>query len=142
MSDKMTVTENEMQQFEVVTYVTLPLLKISEDPDKPTFIKFLTVIEPGKELEGGRKQKNAEGAPMAPPDVAEVIDLRTNQPAQILVNAVLKSNLVAKYPESGYVGRCFQLRRFKPDAKKRYFSFEILEIRLRQAEATKTIAKK
>jgi hypothetical protein len=126
-------------EFEIAKHVTLPQLKLNE-AGEPNFIKFESTIAVAKDLQsdkGGRAPKpkagetkeDAEKRMMAPPDVAEVVNLATGELGMLIVNAVLKSNLTEKYPNDAYVGKMFQIRKFKPEAKKRYFTFEILEIR-------------
>lgn len=126
-------------QFEVVKRVTLPQFKLDESGE-PNFYRIETAIAVAKDLQQGRERKGKDSTPqteadkkaaMAPPDVAEVVDLKTGEPGMLIFNAVLKSNLTEKYPGDTYVGKCFQIRKFKPVAGKRYFTFEILEIKLK-----------
>jgi hypothetical protein len=140
-------TNTEIMQFEVVRHVTLPLFKMDEE-DHKYYYRFESAIEQGKELEAVRKRKAADGAQkevMPPPDLAEVTDLRTGQLGQIIVNAVLKSNLTEKYESDSYVGKCFQITRTKSIARgsRTIKMFEILEIKLKQnADAAPAPAKR
>lgn len=131
------VVEKPKIQFEVVKHVTLPLLKNPED-GTPIFVTFTGPIFKAKEVAGGRApKKNADGSPaaaMAPPELAQVTDLARNAPAQIIVNSVMGSELRETYPNDAYVGKSFQIKKFKPTGGKRYALFEILEIRVKATD--------
>lgn len=126
----------ETLQFEVVRHVTLPLFKL-EDENFKYYFRFETAIERGKELAATRKPRsNSDGTPkeqMPPPDLAVVTNLRTGELGQIIVNAVLKSNLEDTYPDAGYVGKCFQITRLKSVVRgsSTIKMFEILEIKMK-----------
>jgi hypothetical protein len=137
----------ETMQFEIVKHVTLPLIKILED-GTPMYLRFESEIRVADQLVATRARQTKDpttgkveekGAPMPPPDIADVTDMQTGQLGQIIVNAVLKSNLEKVYPKNEYVSKCFQLKKIK--TSKRYFTFEILEIRLK-GQAASTPAKK
>jgi hypothetical protein len=130
---------NETMQFEIVKHVTLPLIKLLED-GTPMFLRFESAIKTADQLQATRTRKTKDpvtgkeveaGAAMPPPDIADVTNLENGQLGQIIVNTVLRSNLDKVYPSDGYVNKCFQLKKIK--TSKRYFTFEILEIRLKGA---------
>jgi hypothetical protein len=130
----------DVLQFEVVRHVTLPLFKM-EDENFKYYFRFEKGIEQGRELAASKRQRKvSEGSdqkePLPPPDLAEVTNLRTGELGQIIVNAVLKSNLEDTYPDAGYVGKSFQIQRLKSIARgsRTIKMFEILEIKLKQLE--------
>jgi hypothetical protein len=132
-------------EFEIVGHVTLPHIKLNFD-GSANFIKIVGPIEPGKELEAVRQRKAKEGSPaetMNPPDLCEIIELRSGQLGNMIVNAVIKSNLEEKYPEQGYVGRSFKISQISTVSKgsRSYRTFEILEIKLKVAAEAPTPVK-
>jgi hypothetical protein len=135
---------NSMMQFEVVKNVTLPFVMIPGD-GTPFYIKFNTPIEADKStfsdrVRASKKEGESKQEPMR---LAEVTNLQTGEIGRLVVHSVLESTLVETYPDAQYVGRCFQLKKQK-NAGKRYFSFEIVEIRLKgqNSEPAKVAAKK
>lgn len=134
-------------QFEIVKHVTLPLLKIPED-GSPVYVQIDEAIFQAEKLETTRRVRATEPgeAPKvekAPPELMRVTNLENKQPMQMIANAVLASQLRKTYPSDGYVGKMFQIRRFKIATGKLYATFEILEVRPKQqAETTKLVAAK
>lgn len=134
-------------QYEVVKHVTLPLLKIPED-GSPVYISVDEAIIQAEKIETTRRARTVDPgeAPKvekAPPELMRVTNLETRQPMQMIANAVLASQLRKTYPSDGYVGKMFQIRRFKIATGKLYATFEILEVRPKQqAETPKLVAGK
>lgn len=127
-------------KYDVAKHVTLPHFKLAED-GTPNYFKFLSAIEKGKDLEAGKARKAKDGdaketdEQMEAPDLMEVLDLATGELGQIIVNAVLKSNLEEKYPNNGYVDKMFLIRKLAAVKKgsRKYYTFEILEIKPKAA---------
>ncbi len=129
-------------QFEVVRNVTLPFMMIPSDGSN-VYLKFNTAIEPDRSTfsERVRRSKNdGEGAKQEPMHIAEVTNLQTGEVARLVAHSVLESNLTEAYPNDGYVGKTFQIAKTKA-AGKRYFNFNIVEIKLR-SESDEKKAKK
>lgn len=128
--------------FKVTKHVTLPLIKIGNDP---VFLRLDSAITKADEVTRGRASKNEDGtekALMSPPELAQVTDMVTGKPAQIIVNAVLGSELRKKYPNDGYVGKTFRIVKTQLQGK-RYATFEITEGVLETEEVqhpTQTVA--
>lgn len=125
-----------MMQFEVVRNVTLPFIIIPND-GTPSYIKFDTAIEADKSTfsERVRKSKNGEGpATQEPMHLATVTNLQTGEVGRLVVHSVLESTLTEAYPDGSYVGKYFQIVKSKT-AGKRYFSFNIVEIKLKGGNA-------
>lgn len=129
-------------KFKIKKHVTVPLLKIS-DSGVPAYVKFTGEIFRAKVNES--EQKKYEGAlasweksdkkepsPQAPnpPELAHVINLETGEVAQIIISAILGSELRDGYPNGGYVGKGFEIKKSKPTGSKRYAMFQIAEVEL------------
>jgi hypothetical protein len=113
-------------QFEIVKHVTLPLMKLGAEP---TFVKFIGAIFQADNA--GKERKAEEGkTPMPPPELAHVFDLARKIPAQIIINAVLGSELRKAYPNDSYIDKSFRIAKTQVQGK-RYATFEILEIKLK-----------
>ena len=128
--------ENNMMQFEIVRNVTLPFLMIAGD-GTPSYVKFNTAIEPDTSTfsERVRKSKNDGEQRQEPMHIAEVTNLQTGEVARLVAHSVLESQLNEAYPDNSYVGRNFKIEKTKA-AGKRYFNFNIVEIRLKSQAAT------
>jgi hypothetical protein len=93
--------------------VTLPLLKFVKA--QPEYVKILDKIFTGKTIKNDI-QKDKDGnvlPPKAPPEMANVVNLKTGELAQIMLGKVLCGILEEDYPSGDpaktYVGRCFAL---------------------------------
>lgn len=67
------------------------------------------------------------------------VNLSTGEPEQVVVDIVLGRELRSNYSDNGYVGKSFQITKYKPKPGKRYATFAVSEIRLSnsiQAAAT------
>ena len=121
--------EQAVMQYEIVKHVTLPLMKLGAEP---AFVKFIGPIFQAEN--SGKQRESTEPAaknPMPPPELAHVEDLVRKIPAQIIINAVLGSEIRKSYPQDGYVGKCFRIAKTQLSGK-RYATFEILEVRLKE----------
>ena len=125
------MAETSVMQFEVVRNVTLPFVMIPADGSN-MYLKFNTAILPDTSTfsERVRKSKNDGEAKQEPMHIAEVTNLQTGEAGRLVAHSVLESNLVEAYPDGSYVGKCFQIAKTKA-AGKRYFNFNITEIRLK-----------
>jgi hypothetical protein len=56
------------------------------------------------------------------------LNLITGECQLLIVNTVMGSEIRRKYPNDGYVGRCFAMVRRRSDQDKRYKEFHIIEI--------------
>lgn len=101
--------------------LTRPVLKYVVDV--PNFVKIETAAHIGKEMKAG-----ADGKKKEPATLCNVIDLRTGEPAQLILNAVVKSVLAEEYPNDSYVGLCFSITKQKRVEGKQYDPFMIEEI--------------
>lgn len=126
-----TTGEKKPLKFKVKSHVTVPLLKVP-DNGTPVYVTFDGAIEKAKDNDSmrQRKQKMAEaGQPVnEPPHIARVINLETGEHMQIIVNSVLKTEIEDKYPENGYIGVSFEIKKYKMTGGKRYATFQIAEI--------------
>lgn len=126
--------------FVKVKSVTRPILKM--DGSKPVYFKVEGAIHLAPAMEGGRKQKDAAGNELPPPEIMFVTNLETGEESTIVVNKVLGSELQSVYPSDAYVGKSFAVEKIAPAGNKRYATFQISEIELQQAEAPKQTSKK
>jgi hypothetical protein len=101
--------------------LTLPVLKW--EVGKPKYLKIEAAMHIGKEMKAKDNEKKKE-----PATLCNVTDLATGEPAQIIVNAVLKSVLTEEYPGDAYVGLCFSITKQARQAGKQYDPFAIEEI--------------
>ena len=62
-----------------------------------------------------------------PATLLNVVDLETGEEGQIIVGAVLKGIMEESYPGQEYVGRCFEVVKFR-DAKHDYNTYNVTEI--------------
>jgi hypothetical protein len=140
-------TANEMTQFgeiEVVRNVTLPFIIIPAD-GVPFYMKFNTAIEPDKTTFSERVRKgkvNADGTQQSaePMHIAEVTNLQSGEVGRLVAHQVLESNLDEAYPNAGYVGKYFKISKQK--SAKRYFTFNIVEIKLKAQDGGKNTGAK
>lgn len=126
--------------FEIVKHVTRPLLKL--DIGKAVYVTFEGKIYTATETAPTRKRNDASqdgntqggGRKMQPPELADVLDLvNGKRPSQIIVNAVLSSELQKKYPEDAYVGKSFRIVKNQIQGKS-YATFEIAEVRVKASD--------
>lgn len=128
-----------IEQFEIVRRVTLPFVMIPND-GTPFYLKFETKIEADTSQFSERmrkSRKDGEQPQQKPVDIARVVNLQTGEVGRLLVHEVLKSNLNEAYPSDGYVGLYFKIEKTKAQGK-RYFNFNITEIRMKHSEQAKT----
>jgi len=62
--------------------------------------------------------------------VMDVANLETGNAERMVVNTVLSNELRAAYTNDSYIGRCFEIKRLKPQNGKTYFTFQIDEIEI------------
>jgi hypothetical protein len=130
------MAENEIPKFEVVRNVTIPFIIVPGD-GTAFYLKFNTAIEADKTTfsERVRRSKNDGDKTQSsePMHIAEVTNLQTGEVGRLVLHAVLESNLKEAYKDDSYVGRYFKINKEKAKGK-RYFSFNIVEIKLKEQE--------
>jgi hypothetical protein len=111
--------------FEVVSHVTLPLLKIEDD--KTYAVTIETVFKKGEASPARKvKQTNPETGeieevmtkPQEPPVLCQVTNLFTGERAQMIAGAVFHSEITKQYADESYVGKSFQFKVQKAAGKK------------------------
>lgn len=102
--------------------LTRPVLKFEEG--KPRYVKIQGAVYVGKEM----KAKAGDDKKREPANLADVIDLETGEPAQIIISAVVKSVLDENYPNQSYVDKCFAITKQGREAGKQYFKYNVEEI--------------
>lgn len=105
----------------IAKVVTLPLSKFKVDV--PKYVQFEGAIFTGKPV----KAKDGE-AEEKPADLANVIDLETGEPCQIIVGSVLRGILEDNYPDAGYIGHRFQIIQHAQREGKRYKTYTVNEL--------------
>ena len=124
--------------FEVVSHVTLPLLKIEDD--KQYAVTIETPFKKGEAAPARKvKQTNPETGeieevmtkPQEPPVLCQVTNLFTGERAQMIAGAVFHSEITKQYPDDSYVGKSFQFTVQKASGK-RYKVPMISEVKLTQ----------
>ena len=105
--------------FAVVKAVTRPVLKFGVSPE---YVRFEGPMYVGERLE---KSKYDD-----PATLAEVVNLRTGEQMIMICYKVLSTELTKHYPNDGYVGKDFEIRKVAADGKK-YALWSIAEIQLK-----------
>jgi hypothetical protein len=108
-------------KFKTKKHVTLPLLKFQNND--PLYVQFTDAIFTGKVVDDKKE----------PPKMANVINLETGEEAQIILGAVLVSNLEDTYPNETYVGKQFMIEKSAPEGARKYSLFNITEIEVEKA---------
>jgi hypothetical protein len=129
----MSTANPSVLSFDVVKRLTTPFLIIPDD-GTPKYLRFETAIKPDDTTFSERVRKakpDAEGKQnTAPMNMAKVVDLQTGEEFRLVVHEVLHNTLQEAYPNDSYVGKMFEIKKTKR-AGKRYFSFDVTEIRLK-----------
>lgn len=128
-------------KFKIARHVTVPLLKVP-DNGTPVYVKITGEIFTAKETGEGRNRGSATPAvpgqePKAkvqPPKLAHVVNLETGQVQQIIVGAILESELNDTYPNASYLNKSFEIKKHAPTGGKRYAMYAITEIELETDE--------
>ena len=107
--------------FKKTKLITIPLLKL--ELDVPVYVKLTGEMFVGKEVKG-----TGEKAKMEPAILCHCINLENGEQMQLIINAVVKANLIEAYPENGYVGKSFELIKHTKREGKQYNDFSIAEI--------------
>jgi hypothetical protein len=116
------VSTFDRSKFKIVRQVTLPLWKWNDDETK--YFRIDGEIRIGKPVKATEGQKQME-----PAHIASVTNLETNVACEVIVGAVLHSELAENYPNNGYVGKSFAATKTKITGK-RYAGYSISEIAL------------
>lgn len=146
MTEQTAVNPNAIA-FEVVSHVTLPLLKIEDD--KTYAVTIETAFKKGEAAParkikeeytdpdtGEVKTRDAMSKVQEPPVLCQVTNLFTGERAQMIAGAVFHSEITKQYPDDTYVGRSFQFSVQKASGK-RYKVPMISEVKLTaKAEAS------
>jgi hypothetical protein len=101
--------------------LTRPVLKYQVDI--ANYVLIETAMHIGKEMKQKEGDKKKD-----PATLCNVIDLRTGEPAQLIMNAVVKSVLTEEYPNDSYVGKCFSITKQARQTGKSYDPFSLEEI--------------
>jgi hypothetical protein len=120
--------------FKVKKLVTVPLLK-TPDNGTPIYVRITSEIFDAKDTEG--RTPRAEGTQKKqPPKLAHVVNLETGEVQQIIIGTVLGSELNDQYPDNGYVGKSFEIKKLKPAGGKSYAMYQIAEIEVDEGVET------
>lgn len=123
----------------IIKRVTMPTLKLV--PDVPVYVKILDPIFQAKEqkLKEGEKAKDQKKPPM----LFNVLNLETGESMQLVVGAVVLSEIVDNYEKNSYVGLCFMIIKGKKkdlSGGRSYFTYEIAQIEDPKPAAAKSAA--
>jgi hypothetical protein len=99
------------------------ILKLSAD-GKPFFLRIDSAIYVANPFTSAQRE------------VIDVTDLTTASVCRIEANTVLKNALNTAYPNHGYVGREFEIRKFPQQDNKQYFDFSVTEVRMTKTTDT------
>jgi hypothetical protein len=123
-------------KFKVKNLVTVPLLKVPDD-NTPVYVCITSAIFTAKDTNGKTAATNEDGSPKTkqqPPRLAHVVNLETGEVQQIIVGAVLESELKDAYSDDSYVGKSFEIKKAKPTGSKRYAMYQIAEIEVEEGD--------
>jgi hypothetical protein len=126
-----------MVEFKTKKLLTRPILKHSVGVTH--YVKIESAMFVGREIKVRRGAAEGEQK-KEPATLVNVINLEDGQPAQMIVNAVVKSVLNEEYPNEAYVGKCFSIAKQQRQPGKQYDPFRIEEIEDPAAESTQTAA--
>lgn len=102
-------------RFKRVEAVTVPTFSIP-DNGEPVYLKFLEPIEtkPNIDIKTGEVKKDEDGKALEI-SVARVLDMtdtsELDSPMESVLGVILVKDLEAKYPDNGYVGEIFEIRK-------------------------------
>ena len=116
----------DRSKIKIKRLVTLPQWKWVDGEEK-----LFRVEGPIHLGSGNKKEKlGADGKPMMEiPHIAHVTRLDTGDQCEIIVGAMLKSELEEKYPAQSYVGKCF-MSKFHKIPHQRWASYSLAEIEI------------
>lgn len=104
--------------------ITLSTIKF--EAEKPVYVRITEAMHEGKvRLARG---KTASDDDKKPPTLCRVTELTTGEETQIILAAVLKTELEEAYPNETYVGLCFEIIKQKRKEGKRYDPYSITEV--------------
>lgn len=123
----------------IIKRVTMPTLKLL--PGEPVYVKIIDPIFQAKEqkVKEGEKEKDRKKAPL----LFNVINLETGEAMQVVVGAVVQSEIIETYTDHSYVGLCFMITKLKKKdlpGGRGYFTYEINQIEDPDPKAVKSAA--
>lgn len=122
-------------KFKKLRAITLELLKPKVGEE--IYVKFDAPIELAKDTRSP-EQLAKDPDKDTPPHVTKITNLVTGEQNELIVPAVLLSELTDACPDDSYIGKCFAITKLPKREGKRYFPYRILEIEVE----TETKAKK
>lgn len=116
-------------EFKVAQQVTVPVLK--HDSDETIAVRIDTPIVAEDQFDTKIDEETGEIVKQTfkgKINVGRVTELTSGQLFQYVFNAISASELRSAYPNDGYVGKCFLIKKLGVVAGKRYKEVQILEI--------------
>lgn len=135
MTPENVLPEFDASAFEVARLVTVPFLVM--EPDVKYFVRFDSTFEQdtssfSERMRKSRKQDETKDTQEVV-RIAKITNLATKQPAKLIAHATLESNLKETYKNDEYVGKMFQIEKRAKAKGKSYFTFDILELKLKES---------
>ena len=132
-------TRIDITKIGVTRLVTLPTWKWADGETK--YFRCESEIREGRSIDSKTlrdsgeviKPSKKDEPKMAPARIMQVTDLQSGTRCEMVVGAVLESNLIETYEKGTYVGKCFQVTRSKVEGK-RYKNYSLIEIDISSAE--------
>lgn len=128
-------------QYKKVRSVTLPTLSM-KDAGTLVHILFMSAFVLGRKMEQDKKAGEDEKQPA---HVANIINLDTGEEMQIVGSKVLRGTLEEEYPESSYVGKCFEIENLGKHkggkSAEGYNTFRIIEVEKPEGVAAQAASK-
>jgi hypothetical protein len=112
--------------FTKVRSITRPQIKIVDEVEY--YFRFDSAMYLGKEIVATEGRK-----PMEAPTLINVVQLDTGEEGVVILHKIVSDTLKEKYPNDGYVGKCFAITIHKLQTK-RYKAASITEIAIGNAK--------
>jgi hypothetical protein len=113
-----TTTETAVKKFvpKIKNHVTIPLLKFANNVE--VYVKFTAETYIGRIVDDKKE----------PPTMARVVNLETGELNDIILGTVLLSTLSENYPDNGYIGKAFAIKKHAPEGTRAYSLWDVSEI--------------
>lgn len=118
------------QSYEVVGLVNVPTLS-HETGATVAFMALMPIVSGMNEVteEVTVEGKKVMASRQVPINVIRVRNLADELEYEYVLNAIAADSFITSYPDAGYVGKCFAIKKGQVVAGKRYKSVEVIEIR-------------
>lgn len=114
-------TKPKTPSFKIKRRLVVPLLNRGMKENEELVVKSTGLIYTGQPQKGAKASDK-------PADLMPAVNAMTGEEGEIIVSAVVKSNLEEKYPDGDYVGRYFMITKQEKAKGRRYFNYTVDEV--------------